>query len=45
MENKHEVFSKDFIPYIIKWGRSLNLFGVVLVFGPLYRLGYDGYFP
>lgn len=44
MENKHEVFSKDFIPYIIKWGRSLNLFRCAGVW-PLYRLGYDGYFP
>ncbi|GAA6515103.1 hypothetical protein [Merdimmobilis hominis] len=45
MENKHEVFSKDFIPYIIKWGRSLNLFGVVLVFGPCIALAMMGIFP
>ena len=28
MESKTSVFRDEFLPYIIKWGRGLNLFGV-----------------
>lgn len=42
MESKTSVFRDEFLPYIIKWGRGLNLFGVVLCFGPLFGLGYSG---
>ena len=44
MEEKG-IFKNSFIPWIIKWGRGLNLFGVLLCFGPCLALGIMGYFP
>ena len=38
---KTSVFRDEFLPYIIKWGRGLNLFSVVLCW-PLFGLGYSG---
>jgi hypothetical protein len=39
------IFHNEFIPHIIKWGRSLNLLGVVLCFGPVIALAAMGIFP
>ena len=45
MESKTSVFRDEFLPYIIKWGRGLNLFGVVLCFGPCLALAIQGIVP
>lgn len=47
MENNIDksVFSSTFIPFVIKWGRGLNLLGVVLCFGPCLALALKGIFP
>lgn len=45
MESKTSVFRDEFLPYIIKWGRGLNLFGVVLCFGPCLALAMMGIVP
>ena len=39
------VFKDEFIPWIVKWGRGLNLLGVVLCFGPCLGLAIMGIFP
>ncbi len=39
------IFSQEFIPWIIKWGRGLNLLGVVLCFTPCLGLALQGVFP
>lgn len=39
------VFKGEFLPYIIKWGRNLNLLGLVLCFGPCLYLAMKGIFP
>lgn len=44
MEEKG-IFKNSFIPWIIKWGRGLNLLGVLLCFGPCIALAIMGYFP
>ncbi len=40
-----KAYRNDFLPYIIKWGRSTNLIGVLLVFGPCLYLGMKGIWP
>lgn len=45
MEKTKSVFKGEFLPYIIKWGRGLNLFGVLLSFGPCIALAIMGIFP
>lgn len=44
MKNK-DGYSNDFIPYIIKNGKRLNLLGVVLAFGPCLALALQGILP
>lgn len=44
-EKDGSVFKDSFIPYIIKWGKGLNLLGVVLCFGPCLALAIMGIFP
>ena len=44
MEEKG-IFRNSFIPWIVKWGRGLNLLGVLLCFGPCIALAIMGYFP
>lgn len=44
MEEKG-IFRNSFIPWIIKWGRGLNLFGVLLCFGPCIALAIMGFLP
>ncbi len=39
------IFKDEFLPYIIKWGRRLNLFGIVLCFGPCLALALMGVVP
>ncbi len=41
----NSVFRDEFLPYIIKWGRGLNLLGVVLCFGPCLYLALMGIMP
>ena len=45
MEENKAIFKSSFIPWIIKWGRSSNLLGVLLCFGPCIALGILGFFP
>ena len=45
MEENKAIFKSSFIPWIIKWGRSSNLLGVLLCFGPCIGLAIMGYFP
>lgn len=45
MESNQSVFKGTFIPWIIKWGRGLNLLGVALCFGPCLALAVMGIFP
>lgn len=45
METNKTIFKGEFIPYIIKWGRGLNLLGIVLCFGPCIALAIMGIFP
>lgn len=44
MKNK-DLFNGDFIPYIIRNGRMLNLLGILLSFGPAIALAIKGIFP
>ena len=32
--NTSSIFHTDFLPFAIRWGRGLSLFGIVLAFGP-----------
>lgn len=43
--NDKTIFKDSFIPYIIKWGRGLNLLGVLLSFGPCIALAMMGILP
>ena len=44
MEEKG-ISKNSFIPWIVKWGRGMNLFGVLLCFGPCIALAIMGYLP
>lgn len=39
------VFRDEFLPYINKWGRGLNLLGVIICFGPCIALAMMGIYP
>lgn len=39
------IFRDEFLPYINKWGRGLNLLGVVICFGPCLALAMMGIYP
>lgn len=45
MEDNKSIFKGIFIPWIIKWGRGINLLGIVLCFGPCIALAIMGYYP
>ncbi len=44
-ETSGSVFKDSFIPYIIKWGKSLNSLGIILCFGPCIALAVMGILP
>ena len=43
--NTSSIFHTDFLPFAIRWGRGLSLFGIVLAFGPCLGLAVMGIFP
>lgn len=44
-ETSKVIFNDSFIPFIIKWGRGINLFGIILCFGPIFTLALMGIYP
>lgn len=40
-----DIYKDSFIPFIVKWGRRTNLFGIVLCFLPCFVLAFMGILP